>query len=182
MTLQANPNGLCKVCDRAFLRFRTMQAVCGPSCARKSVLATKKAEKDDTRQRRLAIKSRSEWLNEAQAAVNRYVRLRDQGLPCVSCGTAWTDSAQAGHYLSRGARPELRFELTNLASQCVKCNMHLHGNQAMYRVGLVSRIGVAAVEKLEGPNPAMHYSVDDLRVIKHKYRTLARELQVSQPA
>lgn len=177
MTLQANPNGLCKVCDRAFLRFRTMQKVCGPTCARKSVKADKKAEAEQTRARRVALKSRRDWMDDAQKAVNAFVRARDRGQPCISCNAPWTDTAQAGHFLSRGARPELRFHLLNLASQCVRCNMHLSGNLLNYRIGLISRIGLAAVEALEGPHPTAKWTVDDLKAIKETYRAKALELQ-----
>jgi hypothetical protein len=33
--------------------------------------------------------------------------------------------------------------------QCAGCNMFKHGNQAMYRIGLVERIGEKAVKELE---------------------------------
>lgn len=183
MTLQASPNGQCKVCDRAFLRFRTTQAVCGPTCARKSVKADKKAEKESTRARRLAIKPRSKWMAEAQASFNAWVRARDEaaGLPCISCGRHHQGSHDAGHYLTTGARPELRFHEQNVWRQCVPCNRHLHGNLILYRVELVKRIGLEAVEKLEGPHPPAKWSVDDLRIIKDTYRVKARGL-LSQPA
>lgn len=184
MTLTANPEVTCRGCQKPFLRFRTTQAVCGPRCAAKTVRAEKKAEKDDTRARRLAIKPRSKWLAEAQQAFNAWVRARDEaaGLPCISCGRHHIGSHDAGHYLTTGARPELRFHEQNVWRQCVPCNRHLHGNQILYRVELVKRIGIAAVEGLEGPHPTLHLSVDDLRQIKTTYREKTRALQVSQPA
>lgn len=176
MTLQANPNGVCKTCDRAFLRFRTMQQVCGPSCARKSVNAAKKAEAEQTRARRVALKSRRDWMDEAQKAVNSFVRARDRGQPCISSGARWNDTFQAGHYLSCGARPELRFNLDNIHGQSVRDNMHLHGNQAMYRIGLVARIGLERVEALEGPHPPAKWRVDELKTIRDGYRLLTKQL------
>ena len=151
-----------------------MMRVCSPRCALKSVKAKKREEAEETRARRIALKSRRDWLDEAQKAVNAFCRARDRGLPCISCGAPWTESAQAGHYLSRGARPELRFELANLASQCVQCNMHLHGNQAMYRKGLIERIGLERVEALEGPHPPARWSVDELKTIRDAYRVLTK--------
>lgn len=177
MTLQASPQAECKSCGKSFLRFRTTQSVCSPACAQRSVMATRKAEREQTRARRLAVKPRSKWLAEAQQAFNAYIRARDEGLPCISCGRYHAGSHDAGHYLTTGARPELRFHEQNVHRQCVPCNRHLHGNLILYRAGLVKRIGLEAVEKLEGPHPQMHYSVDDLRIIKHTYRVKARELQ-----
>lgn len=176
MTLTANPTAQCKVCDRAFLRFRTTQAVCGPSCARKSVTATKKAEKDDTRARRLAIKPRSKWLAEAQQAFNAWVRARDALLPCVSCDRQHDGQWHAGHYLTAGARPELRFDPLNVHKQCQPCNVHLHGNLILYRVGLVARIGIEAVEALEGPHQPAKWSADELRCIRNGYRIMTKQL------
>lgn len=182
MTLTANPAGQCKVCDRAYMKFRTTQVVCGPSCAKKSIVSAKKAEREDTRAKRLAIKPRSKWVAEAQQAFNAWIRLRDAALPCVSCDRHHDGQWHAGHYLTVGARPELRFNPLNVHKQCQPCNTHLHGNLLNYRKSLISRIGLEAVEKLEGPHPLMHYSVDDLRIIKHTYRAKLKALQVSQPA
>lgn len=128
----------------------------------------------------MALKSRADWLNEAQVAVNKYVRLRDRGLPCVSCGTEWRENFQAGHYLSRGARPELRFELANLAGQCPQCNLYLSGNLLSYRKGLIDRIGLERVEALEGPHPPAKWSVDELIAIRDEYRARAKQLLEKQ--
>lgn len=176
MTLTVSRDAVCKACNQPFLRFRPMQAACSPRCALKSVKVAKKAEVESTRAKRLEIKPRSKWLAEAQASFNFFVRQRDAHLPCISCGKATGSHWDAGHYLTRGARPELRFIEANCHKQCIKCNQHLHGNVAMYRVGLVARIGLDAVEALEGPHPPTHYSADDLRIIKHVYRVKAREL------
>lgn len=177
MTLTANPEGQCKVCDRAFLRFRTTQAVCGPSCARKSVKADKKREAAETRAKRTALMSRGDWLKAAQVAFNTWTRFRDSHLPCISCGKATGSHWDAGHYLTVGARPELRFTPDNCHKQCIRCNQHLHGNVAMYRIGLVGRIGLARVEALEGPHPPAKWSVDEMRTIRDAYRALAKSLR-----
>jgi hypothetical protein len=187
MTLQASPQADCRVCAKPFVRRNTMHAVCSVRCTLDEVRSKQYAEKVERRETRAkleAMKPRSKWLSEAQAAFNAWVRARDEaaGLPCISCLRHDKQSWDAGHYLTRGARPELRFNERNCWRQCVQCNQHLHGNVAMFRVELVRRIGREAVEKLEGPHPPMHYSVDDLRAIKTEYRAKARELQVSQPA
>lgn len=177
MLTRATPEATCKACAKRFIRARPLQNVCGFTCAARTVAAQKRAEKAETRARRLAIKPRSKWLSEAQAAFNFFIRTRDAASPCVSCGKSTGSHWDAGHYLTRGARPELRFNEANCHKQCIACNQHLHGNLILYRVELIKRIGLAAVEKLEGPNPPMHYSLDDLRIIKHTYRQRAKELE-----
>jgi hypothetical protein len=40
----------------------------------------------------------------------------------------------------------------------------------MYRAELIRRVGLAEVERLEGPHPPRKYTVDDLREIRDTYR------------
>lgn len=175
MTLQASPEAECKVCQRAFLRFRSTQSVCSPRCAHRSVKADKRKEAEETRARRIALRSRRDWLEDTQKVVNAYVRARDRYKPCISCRAPWHESFQAGHWLTRGARPELRFNLDNIHGQCCQCNLHLHGNQAMARVGIVERIGLARVEALEGPHPPAKWSIDELRTMREAFRILTKQ-------
>lgn len=177
MTLTAHLQGTCEACGKTFQRFSSFQRVCRtPRCANRIVKADKQREAQETRARRLALKPRAKWIAEAQAAVNAYVRARDQGKPCISCSTPWHESFQAGHYLTRGARPELRFHLDNIHGQCIQCNLHLHGNQAMARIGILARIGLERVEALEGPRPLEKFPVDELRCIRDGYRAMTKQL------
>lgn len=127
----------------------------------------KKVKSED---RGLAVKA-------AQTAFNTFIRLRDKDLPCISCGSMPNDNNlitgsrwDCGHYRSVGANPELRFEELNAAKQCVKCNRDLSGNVANYRVEHIKRIGVEAIEWVEGPHKAKRYSIADLNEIEAKYK------------
>jgi hypothetical protein len=82
----------------------------------------------------------------------------------------------AGHYLSTGARPELRFDEQNLHKQCSACNTHLSGNLVLYRAELIRRIGLDEVERLEGPQDPKKYTIDELKAIRDDYR---KRLKVS---
>ena len=135
-----------------------------------------KIEKAADRQKRESLKSRSQWLKEAQTAFNAYIRARDEKEPCISCGRHHEGQYHAGHYLSTGARPELRFEPLNVHKQCQPCNTHLHGNLILYRVNLIKKIGIEKVEWLEGPHEPKHYSIDDLKQLIAKYREQTKEL------
>ena len=133
------------------------------------VKASKKAASRAIKARKEAAKPRSKWLEEAQVAFNAWIRARDAGKGCVSC---WTHNgkANAGHYLSIGARPELRFEPDNVHLQCERCNTYLHGNLIHYRQELIQRMGIDRVEWLEGPHDPKKYTIDDLREIRDHYR------------
>lgn len=178
------PEATCTVCAKPYIRFNTMQVVCGVACARRvpviaknTLKAQAKAERAETKARKEVAKPRSKWLAEAQQAVNAWVRARDKFAEygCISCGTK-QGKENAGHYLSVGARPELRFEPANIHLQCERCNTHLHGNLIDYRAALRQRIGPTLVDWLEGPHAPKKYTVDDLRAIIALYRGKLKEI------
>jgi hypothetical protein len=128
------------------------------------------------------LKTRGQWLAEAQAIFNTYIRLRDQkaGHSCISSGLAldWTgNNVDAGHYRSRGSAPHLRFDERNVHAQSKKENRYASGNVTGYRVGLIERIGPAAVDALESDQAPRRHSIDDLKQIKTTYAAKARELK-----
>lgn len=175
----------CKACKEKFTLSRSMQSVCSPACALALVTAKSArqakvkavAEKRETKARLEKLKSRAEWAREAQAAFNRWVRLRDAADACISCGRHHQGQYHAGHYLSRGAHPELAYEPLNCHKQCSPCNTHLSGNIALYRGRLIEKIGAEAVAWLEGPHEPKHYTIDDLRELKARYTRMARDLE-----
>jgi hypothetical protein len=180
MTLQAAGAKPCRVCGGTFEPFNSTQIVCGIRCARRVPVLARKAEKEDrkaTRARLDALRPLSYWMKQAQVAFNAWVRQRDAHLPCISCSRHHVGSWDAGHYLTVGARPELRFDEANVHRQCVPCNQHLHGNLVLFRLGLIARLGQAAVDRLEGPHVPKQYRADDLKAIRDDYRARARALQ-----
>jgi hypothetical protein len=167
----------CKVCRAEFHPRATMQIVCGARCAaeyakkqrEKIGRESAKKERAEARAKKEKLKTRSDWAKEAQAAVNAFVRERDRDQPCISCGRMHHGQWHAGHYLSRGAHPELAYEPLNIHRQCAPCNTHLSGNQINFRKGLIGRIGIASVEWLEGPHEQTKHTIDDLKEIKAMY-------------
>jgi len=102
-----------------------------------------------------------------------WIRKRDEGKPCISCGR-YTD-LEAGHYYSAGHYPSLEFNEDNVHGQCDRCNRHLHGNQIEYRKGLIERIGGDRVEMLDtiaGVYKRTGYKHDRFRLIEiiQKYK------------
>jgi hypothetical protein len=173
------------VCDVSFPPRRLGQVVCSPACAVALVLVKREQERKSLAQleRRAIkaakerIKSRSQHMKEAQVAFNAWVRLRDAGLPCVSCGRHHNGQWHAGHYRTVGGSPELRFEPLNVWRQCAPCNNHQSGNIVNYRIELVKRIGEEKVAWLEGPHQPRKYTIEELKTIKAEYRAKARELK-----
>lgn len=96
------------------------------------------------------------WLIEkAQELVNAYIRKRDSinefgDFICISCGRLKPkNQANAGHFFARGNFGSVRFNLDNIHSQCIQCNLHLHGNLIPYQKNLIKKIGQARFDNLE---------------------------------
>lgn len=77
---------------------------------------------------------------------HRYIRNRDKGKPCISCGNQTT--LQAGHFYSAGQNPVVRFNEDNVHGQCLYCNYHQHGNLIPYQQNLIEKIGLERFEAL----------------------------------
>ena len=167
----------CEVCERLFVPDRMGQVVCRPACAMARVRQAKKVERASIKARKEAIKSKADWAREAQTAFNAWIRARDEGLPCISCDRHHQGQWHAGHYLSTGARPELRYTESNVHRQCAPCNTHLSGNAVLYRIGLINRIGSDAVEWLEGPHELPKWTAADYRAIRDTYRQKLKEMK-----
>lgn len=142
----------------------------------------KKASKDASEQRKRdrerlkQLKTRSEWLREAQVIFNKYIRMRDVQKNCISCGGKLGDKYDAGHYRSVGGHPELRFVEINVHAQCVRCNQHLSGNLINYRKGLLIRIGQAKLDWLEGPQQPPKLTIPEIQELIAKYKAKVKEL------
>jgi hypothetical protein len=124
------------------------------------------------------VKTRAEHMKDAQRAFNTWIRLRDAGQPCISCGTTADVQYCAGHYRTTGSCPELRFEPLNVHLQCNKnCNLEKSGNIVGYRPRLLGKIGCHNLAWLEGPHEAKRYTIEDLKTITAEYRAKTRELR-----
>ena len=178
----------CPECRVMFTPSRGAQAVCGEvECAiaygksEKGQASAKKAladiERKDIKVRKEKLKSRADHLKDTQHAFNAWIRARDAGQPCISCGTTADVQYCAGHYRTTGSCPELRFEPLNVHKQCAPCNNHKSGDIVNYRIELVKRVGVESVDWLEGPHEPKKYTIEELKAMTADYRAKTRELK-----
>lgn len=130
---------ICKSCKIEYTPIRFAQ----PRCQKCSF--QKQAEKNKTYKKPVAKR------NIEQEKVNKLVRERDFGKPCISCGEF--KKLFAGHYISVGRSKALRYNLDNIHGQCFECNNLKSGNLKSYRIGLIERFGVEFVERLENYKP-----------------------------
>jgi hypothetical protein len=144
--------------------------------------ARERQHKAETKTRKDKIKTKTEWLTEAQAAFNQYIRARDHGLGCISCGTNKQDiQYHAGHYRTRKAAPQLRFDEDNCHRQCSACNLHLSGNLIKYRMVLQFKIGDKDLERIESDNSEARFTIEDAKRIKAEYKKKLADLKMRQP-
>jgi len=79
---------------------------------------------------------------------HKYIRKRDEGLACISCGQYRT--LEAGHCFSGGKYPRLRFYEWNINGQCKQCNYYGSMETGItYRDTLIQRIGKEEFEKIQ---------------------------------
>lgn len=152
----------------------------------KLVAAEKKRVNREIKERKEKIKTRSDWIKVAQKAFNDYIRERDKDDGCISCGAplskydllgAIGGSFDCGHYRSVGSARHLRFDERNAHGQCKKCNRYGAGRVTDYRIGLIKKIGLLAVEALESDNKEKKYTIEDLKEIKKTYQLKLKELR-----
>lgn len=86
-------------------------------------------------------------LKRAEEEFNLFIRTRDQGKPCISCGN-WS-TLQAGHYYPAGHSSILRFNEDNVHGQCCSCNLHKSGDLSNYRLNLERKIGKERLADLD---------------------------------
>lgn len=183
----------CRICRQPFEKRNMAHRVCGIRCAvelakldrDKQNKRKAQAERKELKVRKDALKTRSDWLKDAQTAFNAYIRERDKDKPCICCGVAQTKvnghrahGWDCGHYRSTGSAPHLRFDERNAHRQLVFCNRYGAGRAVDYRIGLIARIGLQAVEALEADQTPRKFMIAELKAIKAEYKAKLKALQV----
>ena len=174
-------------CRGSFVPQRLGQAVCSPKCALATVEVQKAKEKKslaqagrrDIKVRKEALKTRADHAKEAQTVMNRYVRLRDAHLGCISCNKPanWGGQWHCSHFRSVGAAAHLRFNLWNMNKSCSQCNAHLSGNIMVYRPRLVEKIGAEKVEWLECNQDLVRHEIPYLKRLKAVFTKKVKRLE-----
>jgi hypothetical protein len=117
---------------------------------------------------------------QLQELFNKFIRLRDQGKPCISCERP-KDYLQAGHFYSVRMYDGLRFNEDNCHGECAGCNAFDDMHLLSYNANLIDRIGRERFDELKMKAmlyKAMGYKwsrselMDLIEVYKQKIREL----------
>lgn len=173
----------CVTCKTEFNPHSSLAKACSPKCAveyTKQVRAKKQAKADREQKvldriKREQLKTVSEVAQDVQRVFNKFIRFRDQGKSCVSCGRPWQKNFHASHYVPAGRGSALRFDEDNVHGSCVNCNLYKSGNLTGYRIGLIERIGIERVVELESNHSTKKWTKEELNEIRSIYLAKNRE-------
>lgn len=123
------------------------------------------------------LKTLSQYESEAKKSFQRWIRKRDDNLPCISCGTFETLRWDGGHLFKAEIFSGVIFDERNCSKQCIRCNTVLNGNEAEYSIRLKERIGTVEFLKLQikaMETRQYKYTREELLEIKNKYDNLLK--------
>ena len=185
----------CKIkadgCEGSYIKWSITQKCCSnPACAIELMKRDKeKKARKAHREAKIEAKPRREWIAKAQQTFNAFIRARDKNDPCIDCGQypkvigKYGGDWDAGHFLTVGAFPELRFNEDNCHKQMKSCNAgsgkYTHKGKTVsegYRTRLIDKIGLERVEWLEGPHDPAKWTIEQLKEIILTYRKKLKEL------
>jgi hypothetical protein len=175
----------CRNCLEKFEPKNSLQVVCGVKCSieynktkkEKQAVKFKEYEQEHRNEKKL----KASLLN-TKVQVHEYVRLRDKGKNCISCGTAWTPDFQCGHHYKSETFTTLRFNLDNLHGQCQRCNLFLEGAFDNYALNMPFRIGIKKYNDLQSlasidKQFSKVWNLENLKEIREKVKKLRKDLR-----
>jgi len=173
----------CVICGKEYEPRASFQKVCSMKCAidhPKESAKKKKSQSIRREKKEFYAKDKKFQMALAVKACNEYIRARDRGIPCISCDKPDDGSHQrhASHYRP-GTNSALKFHEFNVNASCQQCNTEKSGNLTAYRPKLIDKIGVDAVEWLEGDSchRGYKYTLEDVIEIKEYYREKLKSLK-----
>lgn len=179
------------LCDECLNKWKIEQIKQGntevlTSITRKAKIEVKKENKEKrekVKKQKEAVKTLSNYKSELQTIINAIVRLLDNDKGCISCKHGWdgnwTRQRHAGHRLSVGSCPELRFNLLNIWGQCSICNNWKSGNEREYDKGLALNYGdltLATVKDLRVKYPSLHITIPEIKEAIVKARGIKKDI------
>ena len=176
----------CKICREKFEPNPNM--FCPPTGSKMDCMIeysnqhlSKKAKEKKTQAKRelkdFNSKDITTMKTKAQNAFNAYIRERDKGNDCISCGCKVV-KGDASHFFSVGSHSAVRFHVDNVHLSCYKCNRFLHGNLVPYKVALLEKIGQERFDKLKAKSKdvklySTEYYQKLIRVVRKKIKRIS---------
>jgi hypothetical protein len=172
----------CKICKTPFTPiYSTTQNTCSVQCAVK-LAEDKKAKDWKVKKTKLKedLITVQDYMKIAQQTFNQYIRLRDKGKNCISCGLK-PKKENAGHFYSAGTHTAVRFDERNVFLQCEHCNSYLSGNLLNYRENLLVNLGIEEFERLSADAmQTRKYTREELKEVINNYKLKIKLLKSNE--
>ena len=169
----------CRNCKEPFTPIRTsLEKYCKKTeCVRAWIYEENEKEwKKNKARLKEDLTTVQDYLKITQQVFNAYIRKRDAGNMCISCGKKPLKE-NAGHFYSSGGHYSVRFDERNVHLQCEHCNTYLSGNLISYRENLIKKIGIEDFERLSSEAmKTRNFTKDELKEIIKTYKQKIKEL------
>lgn len=179
----SNAKRRCKNCKKYAMDYIVinLSAFCNTECAiaySREPKAQEEAYKERTRKLKQTFEQTDlrTWRNRARKACHDFIKYRDRADGCISCGKT-NATWHAGHFIPDGRNSQLRYHPQNIHKQCAQCNLYNGGNLTAYEEALRVKIGNKAVDWLKAQGTARRWTVDELKLITHWYKTKLKTLK-----
>lgn len=140
----------CKQCGVKFApQYSSLQICCSIKCARE--YNTKKEIDKRHKELKKGLKEQNKvslLRDVSKRLVQKFARLRDKDLPCISCDSKTAQEWHGGHLFKAELYSGVLLSPKNVNKQCNKCNIHMDGNEAAYVLGFIKKYGQEAFNDL----------------------------------
>jgi hypothetical protein len=170
----------CKNCKQPFEPVRFLQKYCFKEECVKVWVQSEKAKqwKKSKAKLKLDLMTKSDYEKILQQLVNKYVRLRDKGQPCISCQKPIKGKTDAGHLYAVGNYPSIRYDLRNINAQCITCNQFNGGMINEYRINFVKKYSEKDLEELDQlAHKTRKYSIPELQEMITEFKEKIKEYE-----
>jgi hypothetical protein len=174
----------CKNCKEKFEPIRFLQKYCfNPECVKVWVDKEKQKQwKAKKTQLKKELMSLQDYLKIAQQVFNKYIRERDKGMRCISCGKEMKQgNIDAGHLWSAGGHSNIRFNEYNVNAQCSRpCNKDKSGDTNNYRIQFIKRYSQEILDQLDlEAHVVKKWNIEELMdliaIYKQKFQELSKK-------
>jgi hypothetical protein len=171
----------CKYCRSVFSPITTLQKNCfDPNCVTEWINEVKQKNWQKKKAKlKLDLMTVQDYIKLAQQVFNKYINLRDNGLPCISCDKPINGRINASHYFNANNHWNVRFNEFNVHSSCINCNQYLSGNLIEYRSRLINKIGIEQLTLLEAEaNKTRKFTIEELKEIINTYKKKIKNFDI----
>ena len=177
-SIKTNFDKKCKECNSTFVPYKTTDRLCYVCTKTKLALKNlEKIKKEKVKKQKEDLLTLQDYLKLAQQVFNKWINLRDKGLPCISCDKPINGRVNASHFYNANNHHNLRFDEDNVHSSCITCNQFLSGNLLEYRMRLIKKIGEERFNRLEQNRTVTRkFTKDELKEIIEIYKKKCKEL------